>query len=236
MKKLKVFLDKFIFKINILLFGPLPTKQELLIKKALREKGFNIKKLKIRCDHNLGFNYINGIQIGVKYPDSFYEEAVKLIPESKAMNFYFNGKMNESGQRFLMLKPFTKFEKTCIIASEEGRVQNKKDQFNSKYFAELADAKFGFCPHQADWNGDKDFLWTYRFIECCFVETIPVLFKETPLSDKFVDGFNFVWNDELLNLDSISQCQAPDPKTNRLLAKERFCLTDDECKRILETL
>lgn len=45
--------------------------------------------------------------------------------------------MNESGFRFLILKPYTKFDKTPIIASEEVRSQHKKEQFNENYFSEL---------------------------------------------------------------------------------------------------
>jgi len=234
MKK-KSLIIRVLRKINHIFFGKPRFKQELLIRKALVEKGFRIRKLKIICDHNLGINYVNGIKLGIKYPDSFYNEAIKLIPKKKPYEFFFNGNMAESGRRSLLLKPFKNLPNTIIISSNEGRIQSKKDQFNIEYFSELAKSKFGLCPHQIDWIGDKEFMWTYRFIECCFVEAIPILFKDAPLGESFINGFNYMWDYQLFDLNKSSDLSCADSENNRLLAKQKFCLTEEECKLINAT-
>jgi len=215
---------------NIFISRPM-FKQELLFNLALKEKGINPQKLKIKCDHVLGKIYMNGLEFGIKYPDSFYNEAIKLIPNEKQYDYYFNGNMSESGQRSIILQPFKNKPNSVILSSNEGRIQNKKDKFNYVYFSELAKSKFGLCPHQADWTGDKDYMWTYRFIESCFVESIPILFKEAPLGHRFIDGFFYLWNtDGLFFYDSEKASQ------NRLMAKEKFCITENECQLIQDVL
>lgn len=226
------FVNKIKNKLKILVYGVPLSKQELLIRKALIEKGFNIKNLKILCDHDLGLNYVNGVKMGIKYPDSFYTKSVELIPKNKTYNFYFNGNMNENGNRFTLLKPFKKFERTALIPSNEGRIQSKKDQFNIEYFTEMAKSKFGLCPHQADWPGDKEAMWTYRFIESCFVEAIPVLFKDAPLGKTFTKGFYFLWDYELLKLDNIDSFDLSKSKSNKELAREVFCISEKEVNLI----
>ena len=228
---------------NILKYGLLKTKhivigkpkfkQELLFRLALKEKGFNLRKLKISCNHILGKNYVNGVEFGIKYPDSFFHSAIELIPESKEYEFYFNGNMSESGERSKMLRPFMGRPHSVIIASDEGRIQNKKDKFNLSYFSEFAKSRFGLCPHQADWTGDKDAMWTYRFIESCFVEAIPVIFKEAPLGEKFTSGFHSLWDTEV-NDDIVYD--AWKAVENKCLAKERFLLSDRDCSQIRDTL
>jgi hypothetical protein len=208
-------------------------KQQLLIELALKEKGFNLRQLNIRCNHILGINYINDIELGIKYPDSFFTEAVKLI-SIKKIDFYFNGNMDDSGLRRQMLEPFMQKNNSYIIASNEGRIQKNKDKFNYSYFTELAQAKFGLCPHQADWIGDKNHVWTYRFIECCFVEAIPILFKKTPLGELFIKDFHFIWDDEISDNKIIYN--PVKARENRILAQQIFCLTEEECLRIEKSL
>lgn len=221
-------------RIRVIVFGNQKMKQELLLRLALKEKGFNIKKMKIKCDHDLGLNIVNGIKLGIKYPDSFYLKAKKLIPENKPYSFYFNGNMSDSGLRAIMMQPFIKLPNTKVISSDEGRIQRLKDQFNHDYFAEFAKAKFGLCPHQADWPGNKQEMWTYRFIESCFVEAIPVIFKQTPLGDKFINGFYYLWDIEIELSEEkiIPEYKQYLAQKNRVLAKDRFCLTENECKQI----
>ncbi len=213
-------------------------KQELLLRLALKEKGFILSKLQIKCNHDLGLNYVNGIELGIKYPDSFYNKATKLIPKSKSINLYFNGYMNESGKRSVMLEPFMSLLNTVIISSNEGRIESKKDVFNDEYFNQFAKSKYGLCPHQADWPGTKESMWTYRFIESCFVEAIPVLFKKSPLGEKFIRGFYFLWDVDFENSkeDIILEYKLDIAQKNRLLAKERFCLTEKECSKIKNTI
>jgi hypothetical protein len=81
-------------------------------------------------------------------------------------------------------------------------------------------------------------MWTYRFIESCFVESIPILFQAAPLGKKFIDGFKYYWDFEVLS-DSFN---SDDPnydkeiaKNNRLLSKRMFCITEEECKLISAT-
>lgn len=223
-----------------LIYGkPVPVyKQELLLRKALLEHHINPDKLKIKSNHINGTNCVNGIELNIKYPMSFFEKAKALIPEQKSVNFYFNGNMNDSGKREIMLKPFIKRQDAFIISSNEGRIQDKKDQFNKKYFSGLANAKFGLCPHQLDWPGDKKNLWTYRFIECCFTRTVPILFRKTPLGDEFIKNFSFYWDDIILSqkLDFIEKDLEQLTLHNQLLAQERFCLTKKEIIMIKKTL
>lgn len=218
-------------------YGKPVMKQELLLRLALKEAGFNFKKLKIICDHNLGLNYVNGIELGIKYPLSFYEESLKLIPQEKEYLFYFNGNMSANGKRDLLLKKFQSLPDSAIVSSDEGRNQNNKDKFNYSYFNEMAKSQFGLCPHQLDWTGDKDKLWTYRFIESCFVKAIPVLFIQTPLGKDFIKDFNFIW-DDTIRLDDPSTYVYNDAEAeeNLILSKERFCLTLIECEKIKATL
>lgn len=220
------------------LFGKPVFKQELLLRQALIEKEIDINKLKINCDHINGVNYVNGIKLNIKYPESFLEKAKVLVPENKTINFYFNGNMDDSGQRSSLLKPFMDRKDSAVIRSNDGRIQDRKDQFNEFYYSGLAQAKFGLCPHQLNWPGDKNNLWTYRFIECCFTSTIPILFRMTPLGQEFVKDFKFFWDDFILveNLDLVEKSLIRHTQHNVELAKQRFCLSDEEILRIKETI
>lgn len=213
-------------------------KQELLLKKALVESGFSLNKLTIKCDHDLGINYVNGIQLGIKYPDSFFDKAVALTSEDKKIDFFFNGYINQSGGRWQLIKPFTRYPNVNIVSSKEGRDDKKKDWFNEDYFVQFSNAKFGLCPHQLDWPGSRKHLWTYRFIEACFAGSLPVLFEATPLSKKFIDGFTCLWDYEFENdySSSIKKYDYNKVLANQSLAKKRFCLTKLEINKIAETL
>lgn len=213
-------------------------KQELLLRKALKEKGFDLTMLKIESDHDLGLNYINGIELGIKYPDSFFYKAQKLISNKKESAIFFNGFINESGGRKELLEPFNTMTDSIIISSYDGRIQSKKDTFNEDYFFALSNSKFGLCPHQKDWPGSKKHMWTYRFIECCFTGTIPVVFKSTPLGKSFIEGFFYVWDDEFKkNYNAvIDRYSYQIAKENNRLAKNKFCISDEEIKAILSSL
>jgi hypothetical protein len=221
------------------IFGNPKCKQELLFRMALKEKGFNVKKLKISCNHLLGFNFVNGLQFGIKYPESFYMQAINLIPNTKDLNFYFNGNMKDyGGERKILLEPFKFIDKSEIIESEDGRIRENKDKFNIEFFTKLASAKFGLSPHHPNWPGDMNYLWTYRFIESCFVDCIPVLFKKAPLTDNFVHDFRYIWDDEILKNPNqiINSYSIEDAKYNRELALERFCINEEECKLIKQSI
>lgn len=236
MQRIKASKNKFSNILALILkmtIGKSMFKQELLLRLALKEKGFNPQKLKIECNHILGKNYVNNIEFGIKYPDSFYNEAINLIPDEKIYDFYFNGNMSKSGERATMLYPFKNKTNSIIIASDEGRIQSKKDKFNQEYFSEFAKSKFGLCPHQADWIGDKAYMWTYRFIEACFVEAIPVLFRKAPLGNIFTKGFYYIWDDDVNDNVVYDFSKA---NKNKNMAKERFLFSEKECCQIKETL
>jgi hypothetical protein len=213
-------------------------KQELLLMKALKEKGLYPKDLTIRCDHDLGLNYVNDVKLGIKYPDSFFHKAVSLTTKNRNADFYFNGYINESGGRGELLEPFKKFTNSIIISSDEGRNQAKKDIFNENYFSQLSNAKFGLCPHQIDWPGSKKHMWTYRFIESCFVGAIPVLFMSTPLGDNFINGYYYVWDKDFTEdyTCAINKYSHRKATVNQVLARKQFCLTDVEVAMIVSTL
>lgn len=207
-------------------------KQELLLRKALREKGFNDKSFDIMVNHDLGENKVNDEVFGIKYPDSFFEKSVVSIPENKKYKFYFNGNMNISGKREILLKPFYNFHKSKIINSNDGRVEQNKDKFNEDYFSGLANSFFSLCPHQVDWPGSKTHLWTYRFIESCMVKSIPVLFKEAPLSANFTKDFYYIWDKKLLESNGNIDYREEWAELNLSLAKERFFLNDVDCEKL----
>ena len=216
-------------------------KQELLLRLALVEKGIDPDNYEIRCDHLLGKNYVNEIELSIKYPDSFYIKSANLIPKNKQINYYFNGNTSSSGKRMEMLKPFTVLQNSQIISSNEGRNQENKNKFNTQYFVAFANSKFGLCPHQADWVGDKEHMWTYRFIESCFVEAIPVIFVNAPLGKIFTKDIIYYTDKDILEKNLFKDLNNPTydikiARLNRELAKEYFCLTDEECKKIKESI
>ncbi len=183
-------------------------------------------------------NYVNGIKLKIKYPDSFFYKADSLISENKKNDIYFNGYINKGGGRKHLLEPFLSFSEATIISSNEGREQKKKDVFNEKYFSELSYAKFGLCPHQIDWPGSKEHMWTYRFIECCFTRTIPVLFLSTPLGNNFINGYYYVWDNDFTEdyACTINKYRHRKTEANQSLARKQFLLTDVEVVAINSTL
>jgi hypothetical protein len=200
-------------------------KQELLLRRALSESGVNHESVTIEIDHLNGVSWVNGIPVGVVYPRLFFETAAKLIPRTKELDFYFNGNMNEAGARREMLSPFASLPRTRLVNSNAGRLNFLKARFNRRYFRALAGAKFGLCPHQRDWPGDEQTRWTYRFIECCMVNTLPVVFDEAPLGEKFVAGFHFHMSQAAL-AGRVEYSDAA-ARANAALAGRVFTLSDD---------
>jgi len=180
----------FKYKLKKILGKP-ALKQEELLRMALWEEG--IRKAKLEIDHINGINVVNGVELPIIYPASFFGK-VSALNQSKKYDFYFNGYMPESGGRKELLAPFFD-KKSKIISSDVGRKPDSKTKFNLDYFQGLAQSKYGLCPHQKDFKGIKDTMWTYRFIECCMVKSIPVIFKETPLGSKFLEGFSYLYDD-----------------------------------------
>ena len=210
-------------------------KQEILLRLALIEEGIDLSTVKIECYHDIGLSKVNGIKFGIKYPMSFYKKAYSLIPKIKTFDFYFNGNTDESGKRNILLEPFKKFKKSIIISSNDGRKIKNKGKFNLEYFEPFALSKFGLCPHQMDWDVSFKNMWTYRFIESCFVGAIPVLFKETPLGQDFIHNFYYEWNTEIIKNESY-EYKEKEAKKNRELSKLIFCFTDEEIKSIKNSI
>lgn len=184
-------------------FGFSKLKQEALLRKALKEEKIQTSKLDIKIDHTNGINYIGSMQLPIIYPKSFFSKASKLTKNiKKNISYYFNGYMPEEGGRRLLMEPFMNLSAN-IINSQEGRIGRKKAKFNSSYFKELSEAKYGLCPHQMDWKGPRESMWTYRFIECCMVKTIPVIFEKAPLSEAFIEGYTYLLDDIALT----GQCE-----------------------------
>ena len=161
-----------------------------------------------------------------------------MTTKNRNTDFYFNGYINESGGRGELLEPFQKFTNSIIISSDEGRNQAKKDIFNENYFSQLSNAKFGLCPHQTDWPGSIEHMWTYRFIESCFVGAIPVLFLSTPLGRNFTNGYYYVWDNDFIDdyTSTVNKYSYKNAMSNQALAKKQFCFTDAEIAMIISTL
>jgi len=204
-------------------------KQEAMLRLALKEEGLSIKKLNIKIDHINGVNFVNGIELPIVYPKSFFDKARALSGTEKKINFYFNGNMSDAGGRKEMLLPF--FDKNSrLIESNYGRSALTKDKFNTVYYSELAASKFGLCPHQKNFVGNPETMWTYRFIECCMVYTIPVVFEEAPLGKKFINKFYYKSDKEVLEFDTAyEKSQAI---RNYDLCIERFTLSEKDIGKI----
>ena len=138
--------------------------------------------------------------------------------------------MTASGCRHAILEPYANVQGNRIIDSREGRDDRKKGSFNLEYYSGLRASRFGLCPHQTDWPGPRDTIWTYRFIECCIAGAIPIQFRKTPLGTSFTKGIKFFWDDESHTHDDLSV------KNNRLVALSRFTLCQNKYLEILHSM
>lgn len=197
-------------------------KQEILLRRALRERGHSPRVLAIKVDHMLGFSTVEGKRVSLIYPDSFFKKARNLWFRPKKLNFYFNGSITPSGGRASMLETFSRFPGSSIINSSFGRVSLFKGSFNWSYYRGLSQSRFGLCPHHSDWPGS--YFWTYRFVECVLVGTIPITFRQTPLSDGFTSGFKFFWDDSKTLSLIPEQTLREMAEENYNLALKRFSL------------
>lgn len=169
-------------------------KQTIMLKLALDEAGIDPNKCKISIDHDKGRSYVNNIELPIIFPKQWFEYTKNLHTLKKEYNFYFNGNIGEGSSRQKLLEKFTSRDDCVVVWSNDGRDVANKKKYNTEYFTGIVKSKYGLCPHQPDWKGDMDALWTYRFIECLMAKTVPVNFRETPLSSKFTNGFYFIWD------------------------------------------
>lgn len=197
-------------------------KQEALLRRALKERGLNWRQFDIKIDHDTGRNWVDGIEMGIIYPDSFFRWAKILQKSRKKYKYYFNGNMSPSGERSRMLAPFTDLPDAKIVQSNFGRNNYFKSYFNVHYFWALSSSVYGLCPHQKDWPGKV--LWTYRFIDCLITSVIPIIFRETPLDSSFLKGFEYEWDDDALRGELSSMESPKKQKTNFNRALKVFSL------------
>jgi hypothetical protein len=190
-------------------------RQVALLQLALAERD---KDGEIRCtkaDHWRGQSVLDGKPVGLIYPDSFFTKSVALLAAPKTYSLLFLGRIDR-GRRQL-LEPFRHYPGALVEGSERGRTE-AKNGWDPPYYETLARAEFGLCPHHTDWPGPWEHLWTYRFIDCLLVGTIPVVFRSTPLAGWLTDGFRYAWD------DGAFYYSREDATHNRALAEERFRL------------
>lgn len=222
-----------LFRLDGLGGNPSFLKQTILLKVALIELGLNPDSFNIGIDHDRGISTINGVSVGIVYPEHFFAVAKKHYHGMrKKTQFYFNGFEGENQERKKLLEPYLCREDSEIVFSNEGRDLNQKSRVNPKYFMGMSTSCFGLCPHQPDWPGDLNSLWTYRFIECLMLKTVPVLLRATPLSKQFTQGFDFFFDDEIGPIPNNSHLSEAKLEQNFVLAYEKFTLPKHFIKTI----
>lgn len=191
------------------------THQQALLMRALDERGIAGV---VTVDHLNGTAAVDDRNVGLIYPDSFFERTAEMTAAPKPVEFFFCGHLKGPGRKLVSLERF-RGPGSSITHSPWGRHRGNKGHFDPAYFRGLAAARFGLCPHHTTWPGDPARTWTYRFAECCMVGAVPVLFRETPLGPCFVEGFRYVWDDA----DEFAY-SPDDARHNRTLAEQRWAL------------
>jgi len=214
-----------LFRLDGFSGDPSILKQTILLQVALGEVGLEHSDFDIGINHDKGFSTINGEKVGIIYPEHFFSVAQKHYHDRpKTTQFYFNGSVGSNGEREKLLEPYLCRADSEIIFSQDGRDIKKKGKVNRSYFFGMAKAHFRLCPHQTNWPGDMDSLWTYRFIECLMLKITPVLIRATPLSSQFTDGFKFIFDDEIKSSLDNHKLSNSELEKNFSLACHRFTL------------
>lgn len=204
-------------------------KQTIMLKKALVEEGIDLRNCQIEVNHDLGFSIVNGVTVPIIFPKSHFEFAKKCHTVQKKYMFYFNGNAGKGDARAHLMRDFLIKPASKIIFNDEGRVVENKGQPNPTYFKEMASSQFSLCPHQPKWRGNWDALWTYRYIEALMLKTMPVQFKETPLSKHFIADSIFRWDDDSFETLPTEKELA----FNFNLAEKNFSLSTQLIKQII---
>lgn len=198
-------------------------KQEAMLREALKEEGLNYKNFNIEINHRDGYNIINGLSLPIIYPKSFFLRAKKYHNVEKKYKFYFNGNMSSDGGRKRILEKFEEYN-SKIIESNYGRSILSKNKFNEPYYEELSLSEFGLCPHHKNFIGNQETMWTYRFIECCMVKTLPIIFSETPLGKEFIQDFHYFSDEFIISNQNLFDVEKAND--NYELAFKKFTLNN----------
>jgi hypothetical protein len=204
--------------------------QEYLFRKALGECGIVPAAGAVTTDHLLGRNRLYNCEFGIKYPREYLQKA-NALPVDRRYKYVFLGNMDAAGCRKEMLAPFMGPE-SLISEDNYGRNPKTKYSFNPDYYGALRSGYFSLCPHQVNWAGPRESMWTYRFIESAFSGALPVVFRRAPCSAEFMDGFQYFWDDEEHELANYEE----KIEANKRVAEARFFLSDDEVSRIKEAM
>ena len=196
-------------------------KQTIMLKKALLEEGINPNTCEIEINHDLGYSYINNIKVPIIFPRSHFEFAEKCHTSNKKFMFYFNGHAGKGNTRANLMKKFLDRDDSKVIFNNDGRIIENKGTPNPVYFNEMAASHFSLSPHQPNWRGDLEALWTYRYIESLMLKSMPVQFRETPLTETFTEESIFRWDDD----DFIKLPTQKELDKNYEFAKRKFRLS-----------
>jgi hypothetical protein len=171
-------------------------KQTIMLKKALTEEGIDPKACKIEIDHDTGHSHVNGVKLPIIFPRSFFNYAETVHKTNKQYMFYFNGNAGKGDTRKKLMQNFVDRKDSRMVFTNDGRVVENKGTPNPTYFYEMSQSHYGLCPHQPNWRGSMDALWTYRYIECLMLKTMPIQFRDTPLTESFTEKSIFKWDDD----------------------------------------
>jgi len=191
--------------------------QEYLFRTALMELGMEPTELHV--NHLTGEIRLGDHVFGLKYPVE-YVRRIDELPLERKYRYVFSGSTEAHGNRLEALEAF-QGPNSHLETNLYGRNETTKYTFNVEYYSLLRSSYFSLCPHQAYWPGPKELAWTYRFIESAFSKTLPIVFRKLPCGKRFLDGFEFFWDDEEHDLKDYEEKL----EHNRKLAEERFLIS-----------
>lgn len=171
-----------------------------LLKQAIQEEGIDFRAIdtNTKINHQNGYVEFNGRRIGLKYPKSYIEK-INELPKQKVYDFCFIGHFEDKGRQELLQKYQSK--NSYIKNSFNGRDPKVKYEFDNSYYSIISSTKYGLVPnHKGPWY-DHEYAWSYRFIECVFAKSLPILFKETKLGKHFLKDYHYIWDDEFIILE-----------------------------------
>jgi len=183
---------------------PKNTMQEQLLILSLQEQKIPYKKIEI--NHRNGFGIVNNIKLEIKYPKSFLSNCDNL-DKNKIYQYGFQGGFTTNNasvtiKRKDLLKPYIGRDDSFIKNTKVGLKRKDKTEFDFDYYQLIASCKFSLCPNWAGAWWNHEYAWTYRFIETCFSKSIPILFKDAPVGEKFRKDIFFFWEDDIHDIST----------------------------------